>query len=159
MFRPWHWIAAATVCISAAGCAPSDSERVNREILLSTVWCGQQFVPRTQGPLPEEATERRLYIFGENGILSVLAEEAGPGSEAVEELRYIYTPQAAEMVIDTYGSFVVREISVERLWLEGIYGTLDLHFYADTETVPQKKSVQGAGLFAAPDSAPVRTTD
>ena len=93
------------------------------EILLSTEWCGERFTPDIQqNTVPERDAEYALflYIFGEDGILSVFAAEGeGTASEPVEQLRYIYTPKAAEMVIDSYGTFTVREISVERLWLEG----------------------------------------
>lgn len=67
----------------------------------------------------------------------------GTASEPVEQLRYIYTPKAAEMVIDSYGTFTVREISVERLWLEGVTGSLDLRFHADTDAVPERERAAG----------------
>ena len=123
MFRPRHFITVAAVCMMAAGCTSKDDGRVNMEILLSTVWCGERFTPDIQqNTVPERDAESALflYIFGEDGILSVFAAEGeGTASEPVEQLRYIYTPKAAEMVIDSYGTFTVREISVERLWLGG----------------------------------------
>ena len=47
------------------------------------------------------------------------------------------------MVIDPYGTFTVREISVERLWLEGVTGSLDLRFHADTDAVPERERAAG----------------
>lgn len=148
MFRPRHFITVAAVCMMAAGCTSKDDGRVNMEILLSTVWCGERFTPDIQqNTVPERDAESALflYIFGEDGILSVFAAEGeGTASEPVEQLRYIYTPKAAEMVIDSYGTFTVREISVERLWLEGVTGSLDLRFHADTDAVPERERACGA---------------
>lgn len=104
MFRPRHFITVAAVCMMAAGCTSKDDGRVNMEILLSTVWCGERFTPDIQqNTVPERDAESALflYIFGEDGILSVFAAEGeGTASEPVEQLRYIYTPKAAEMVIE-----------------------------------------------------------
>lgn len=147
MFRPRHFITVVAVCMMAAGCTSRDDGRVNMEILLSTVWCGERFTPDIQqNTVPERDAESVLflYIFGEDGILSVFAAEGeGTASEPVEQLRYIYTPKAAEMVIDSYGTFTVREISVERLWLEGVTGSLDLRFHADTDAVPERERAAG----------------
>lgn len=48
MFRPRHFITVAAVCMMAAGCTSRDDGRVNMEILLSTVWCGERFTPDIQ---------------------------------------------------------------------------------------------------------------
>lgn len=142
MVRLRHWITAAATCILAVGCTDSNDDRVNREILLSTVWYGERFLPETEpDAVPDEETgpDECLFVFGEDGILSVFGLPEGTGSEPLDELRYIYTAGSGEMVIDSYGVFTVREISVERLLMEGVSGTLDLRFYADADIVPDEE--------------------
>ena len=82
-------------------------------------------------------------IYSEKTASCRSSPQKGKASEPVEQLRYIYTPKAAEMVIDSYGTFTVREISVERLWLEGVTGSLDLRFHADTDAVPERERAAG----------------
>ena len=81
----------------AAGCTSRDDGRVNMEILLSTVWCGERFTPDIQqNTVPERDAESALflYIFGEDGSpVGLRRRREGTASEPVEQLRYIYTPK------------------------------------------------------------------
>lgn len=139
MFRLKHLIIAATLSLAAVCCTEKDDDRVNREILVSTVWLGERF---GESSVEAEEGAMYLYVFGSDGIMSLFPESAGTEGVAAEELRYIYTPSADEMVIERYGNFAVREISVDRLCLEGSSGVLDLVFWGGEEALPAK----GAGM-------------
>ena len=48
----------------AAGCTSRDDGRVNMEILLSTVWCGERFTPDIQqNTVPERDAESALFLY------------------------------------------------------------------------------------------------
>lgn len=128
MFRVKISIAAALVSILTLSCTEKSDDKVNREILWSTVWRGERFQPSAG----QEEEADRLYVFGADGMVKIYPESEGVAGEPVLSLRYIYTSQAAEMVIEDYGLFSVKEITVDRLLLEGSPGTLDLRFYSDT---------------------------
>lgn len=136
MLRFRHWIILAVMCLLATGCSLMSDDRVNREILLSTVWRGERFVPKE--PLPQDymADESMLYVFGSNGILYIYPEISGTDGEPSESHRYIYTPSMDEMVIEDYGMFSVSIIDVDRMLLEGSSGTIDLYFYAGEDMLP-----------------------
>lgn len=136
MLRFRHWIILAVACLLATGCSLVSDDRVNREILVSTVWHGERFV--SSNPLPQGGVEDEamLYVFGSNGVLSIYPEISGTGGEPLENHRYIYTPSMGEMVIEDYGVFSVSVIDVDRILLEGSSGTLDLYFYAGEEMLP-----------------------
>lgn len=106
-------------------------DRVNREILVSTVWCGERFVPDWLGNERDSADDELLYRFGTDGIMSVYEYDAL--STPVETERYIYIDGRGEMVIEGYGLFYIKRITVDRLSLEGETGSLDLRFYAETD--------------------------
>ncbi len=136
--------AIAVACLMMAGCVARDMYTVNKEILVSTVWCGDRFVPAGAAvPADEWRGSRFLYVFGTNGVLSVYPESSGiaEGGDAVAMLRYIYTPEDDRLVIDSYGVFTVKELSVDRLRLEGDSGVLDLSFYAGAEPAPVPSSL------------------
>lgn len=136
MFRFRYWIILAVVCLLVTGCSLVSDDRVNREILVSTVWYGERFVH--SNPLPQGGVEDgiMLYVFGGDGILSIYPEVSGTGGEPSERHRYIYTPSMDEMVIEDYGMFSVSVIDVDRILLEGSSGTIDLYFYAGEEMLP-----------------------
>lgn len=134
MFRTLKIMAVALVGLMMAGCTASDMYRVNQEILVSTVWVGDRFVPN--GMPAESTADRYLYVFGTNGVLSVYPESSGVADgDGTEMLHYIYTPEEDKIVIDTYGVFTVRVLNVDRLRLEGATGVLDLSFYAGIDPV------------------------
>ena len=127
-------------------CRERCDDNLNREILLETVWKGEQFHSATLTSISllpsayDDGTEY-LYIFGVDGIMNVFAVDEYSGSAAhytelqpIRSLRYIYTPQNGEIVIEEYGLLLVKEISVEHLLLEGITGSLDLYFHSDINT-------------------------
>lgn len=132
MSRAKILMAMALVSLVTLSCTNNSDDNVNREILWSTVWKGQCFQPFSQQGQDEEC----LYIFGGNGIMRVYSVDNGIPGHSKEDLRYIYTPQAAEIVIESYGLFSVKEITVDRLLLEGSRGTLDLRFYGDIAVAP-----------------------
>ena len=94
-------------------------------LLLSTVWCGEQFTPDIQQNTVRERDVNppcsSIYSEKTASCRSSPQREVDR-LEPVEQLRYIYTPQSREMVIDSYGTFTVREISVERA-AEGVTGS------------------------------------
>ena len=136
MFRFRYWIILAVVCLLATGCSLVSDDRVNREILVSTVWYGERFV--SSNPLPQGGVEDEamLYVFGSNGVLSIYPEISGTGGEPLENHRYIYTPSMGEMVIEDYGVFSVSVMDVDRILKEESSGTLNLYFYAGEEMLP-----------------------
>lgn len=135
MFRTLKMMVVALVGLMMTGCMASDIYRVNQEILVSTVWVGERFVPSGL-PAAESAADRYLYVFGSNGVLSVYPESSDMADgDGTEMLHYIYTPEEDKLVIDTYGVFTVRELTVDRLRLEGATGVLDLSFYAGLDPV------------------------
>ena len=126
-------------------CRERTDDNLNREILLETVWKGEQFHSATLAnvsPLPSDAGEDAefFYIFRGDGIMNVFAGDEDSGTahfaemQPLTSLRYIYTPQNGEIVIEEYGLLLVKEITVERLRLEGIAGSLDLRFHSDINT-------------------------
>lgn len=140
MFRVKTLITAALVSLAAVSCMERGDDKINREILLATVWEGECFQPAIVQQEGDPEMEC-LYVFEGDGILNVYLQSTGVTGRPLQNLRYIYTPQAAEMVIEEYGLFTVKEISVDRLLLEGAAGKLDLHFYGDIgiieRTVPE----------------------
>lgn len=129
MFRIKIAIIAAASLLTIS-CVEGNDEKINREILWSTVWEGERFQAASQH---EDGTaEKCLYVFAEDGILGVYPTDSGIDVEPLHSMRYIYTPRSAEMVIESYGLFAIKEISVDRLLLEGAPGKLDLRFYGDT---------------------------
>ncbi len=107
-------------------------DKVNREILVSTVWCGERFVPDWLGNERDSANDELLYRFSTDGIMSVY-EYDDDALTLVETERYIYIDGQGEMVIEGYGLFYIKKITVNRLSLEGETGKLDLRFYAETD--------------------------
>lgn len=124
-------------------CKQRNDEGLNREILIATVWEGEQFRSATPVELftVDDADAEFFYIFGKNGIMNVYPKSETVtsfddcDSQPVASLRYIYTPKDNEIVIEGYGLLLVKEISVDRLLLEGISGSLDLHFHSDINAV------------------------
>lgn len=108
----------AAVCMAAAGCAKIE-ETVNREILLSTVWRGEMFVPAgsfLSSWEQEECKGDYLYTFDVDGMLRVVS--ADPTVEKIATLKYIYTPSEQRLVIEDWGVFGIEEINVDRLRLK-----------------------------------------
>ena len=131
MFRSVKFIAVTFVSLVLACCTASDIYQVNREILVSTVWCGERFVPAGTDVEVGAPSGRYLYVFGMNGVLSLYPEESGlPTGEDAEMHHYIYTPESRQLVIGSYGVFTVGELTVDRLRLAGSKGVIDLAFYA-----------------------------
>ena len=136
-------IMAAVAGVLLSSCKERSDDGLNREILIATVWEGEQFQsatsvePFSYGDLDSEF----FYIFGKNGILDVYPKSETIDSfesfdgQSIASLRYIYTPKDGEIVIEGYGLLLVKEISVDRLLLEGISGTLDLRFHSDINSV------------------------
>lgn len=109
---------AAAICMAAAGCAKME-ETVNREILLSTVWRGEMFVPAGSFISSSEQEEYKgdyLYTFDVDGVLRVVS--ADPAVEKNATLKYIYTPSEQRLVIEDWGVFGIEEINVDRLRLK-----------------------------------------
>lgn len=132
MFSPRYWILVVAVCLSMCGCANMD-DRVNREILVSTIWSGERFVPDWLDVADSgEVAEEVLYRFGADGIMSVY-EYGDDVPMPLEAVRYIYIDGKGEIVIEGYGLFYIKKITVDRLSLEGETGNLELRFYAETD--------------------------
>lgn len=135
----WWCVITTMLCASFISCATDENE-LNREILVSTVWRSNSFPVDESRILnlsvdTETKNTDLLYVFDENGSMSVypVADEV---CEPIEKLRYIYSPQRAEMVIEKYGVFKVSHIEVESIVLEGTRGRIDLYFYAGEDMIP-----------------------
>ncbi len=140
MFRPRHFITVVAVCMMAAGCTSRDDGE--------SIW--RYFSRRCGGGAfhARHTAEHRsgrgmrirpvpLYIRRRRHPVGLRRSGEVDRLEPVEQLRYIYTPKP-RMVIDSYGTFTVREISVE--WLEGVTGSPTFWFHADTDAVPERTS-------------------
>lgn len=136
----WWFIITALLCISITSCATAEDE-LNREILVSTVWRSNSFPVYgsliLDLPVDEEAENPDfLYVFDENGNMSIypMVNEV---CEPIAKLRYIYSPQRAEMVIEKYGVFTVSYIEVDSMVLEDSGGRrVSLFFYAGEDMIP-----------------------
>ena len=131
-------IIVAIAGVLLTSCRERNDDGLNREILIETVWEGENFHSATSVNhlLSDDDSTEFFYIFGKNGIMDIYPNSDTPnGGMPLASLRYIYTPQDNEIVIESFGLLLVKEISVDRLLLEGISGSLDLHFHSDINFV------------------------